>query len=110
MTQLGEAIDRAVSGKAYDGKSNAEIADDPLAIWVETRLGLKSLDSKPVRATPLSIVEAAKLLSDDARRPADRCTTALKEALLSFSLPERMRGVSGGSDEPLFAFKLHQAA
>ncbi len=63
LANLGEAVDRANSGKAYDGKSNAEVADDPLAIWVETRLGLSSLDSKPIRATPLSSVDAAKLLS-----------------------------------------------
>ena len=36
------------------------------------------------------------------------CEAALKNCLLAFSLSERARGVAAGSDEPLFAFKLHQ--
>ncbi len=75
---------------------------------METRLGLKSLDSKPERASPLSIDDAARRLADEARRPLDRCAEALKHALLAFSLPEKDRGVAEGAPEPLFAFKLHQ--
>ena len=52
-----------MTGAPYDGKTNAEIGGDALAIWVETRLGLKSLDSKPERASPLSISAAAERLS-----------------------------------------------
>jgi hypothetical protein len=108
LSDLGATVDRAAPGTAYAGKSNAAIAQDALAIWVETRLGLKSLDSKPERASPLSIDDAARRLADEARRPLDRCAEALKHALLAFSLPEKDRGVAGGAPEPLFAFKLHQ--
>ena len=108
LSKLGEAVDKAAQGNPYDGRSNASIACDDLAIWVETRLGLRYQDSKPVRATPLSITEAAALLSSESKRPETLCAAALKHALLAFSLPENERGVAGGSVEPVFAFKLHQ--
>lgn len=105
---LGAAVDRAVDAGAYDGKSNDALADDELAIWIETRLGLRYDDSKPVRAKPQSIKEASHRLADEAGREEEKCANALKAALLAFSLSEKNRNVSGGSDEPLFAFKLHQ--
>lgn len=108
LADLGAAVDRAAAGNAYDRKSNAEVAQDALAIWVETRLGLKSLDSKPERASPLSINNAAERLSVEAKRPVETAAEALKNALLAFSLPEKQRGVTKGGEEPLFAFKLHQ--
>jgi hypothetical protein len=108
LPDLGAAVEAASTGGAYDGKTNAQIASDPLAIWVETRLGLKYQDSKPVRAAPMSVTDAAARLSDEAGRERDLCEAALKHALLAFSLPERDRGVTGGLTEPLFAFKLHQ--
>ena len=37
----------------------------PLAIWVETRLGLKEVNRKPLRASPKSLKDAAKILSDE---------------------------------------------
>lgn len=108
LPKLGETVDRAASGAAYDGRSNLDIATDPLAIWVETRLGLKYQDSKPVRATPLSIIDAAARLAEESKRPVNKCDQALKQALLAFSLPEKDRGVANGVSDPLFAFKLHQ--
>ena len=81
---------------------------DALAIWVETRLGLKEVNRKPLRASPKSLKEAAALLHDECGQSLSVCEAALKNCLLAFSLSERARGVAGGSDEPLFAFKLHQ--
>lgn len=108
LSELGAVVDRAASSDPYAGQANAAIAQDALAIWVETRLGLKSLNSKPERASPLSINDAAQRLADEAKRPVELCKEALKRALLAFSLPEKDRGVSGGGPDPLFAFKLHQ--
>lgn len=108
LSDLGTAVDRAVSGSSYKGLTNEQIADEPLAIWVETRLGLKYEGSKPVRATPLSIKEAAELLAKEASREPEKCAEALRYALLIFSQKELDRVTGGGSDEPLFAFKLHQ--
>lgn len=108
LPNLSAAIDQAASGSGYNGLSNNQLADDPLAIWIETRLGLKYEGSKPVRATPLSIGEAAQHLANDAARDVEKCAEALRYALLVYSQPERDRGVTGGSDDSLFAFKLHQ--
>ncbi len=108
LSDLGQAVDRAASGDPYAGKSNAEIAKDALAIWVETRLGLKVVNSKPERASPLSISAASQRLAEESNKSLDQCVRALKRALLAYSLPERDRGISGGAPEPLFAFKLHQ--
>ena len=99
---------RAAEETPYDGKSNEEIALDALAIWVETRLGLKEVNRKPLRASPKSLKEAAALLHDECGQSLSICEAALKNCLLAFSLSEGARGVAGGSDEPLFAFKLHQ--
>ena len=108
LTDLGAAVDAAASGSPYLGLRNSEIAGDALAIWVETRLGLANVDSKPIRARPRSLEDAAEALQKESGRPLDRARAALKSALLALSLREKDRGVAGGLDEPLFAFKLHQ--
>jgi hypothetical protein len=108
LKDISSAVVRAANGSPYDGKSNAEIAQDALAIWVETRLGLKNVDHKPQRASPKSLKEAAKILSEDSGQGFDVCENALKNSLLAFSLSEKDRGYADGDDTPLFAFKLHQ--
>lgn len=108
LQDLGPTVVRASDGAFYHGKSNAEIAQDALAIWVETRLGLKEVNRKPLRAGPRSLKDAAGVLSQDSAQGLDVCERALKNALLAFSLPERDRGYADGDDSPLFAFKLHQ--
>jgi hypothetical protein len=52
LRDLGAAVIRAANASPYDGKSNAEISQDDLSIWVETRLGLKEVNRKPLRASP----------------------------------------------------------
>lgn len=108
LKDLGPAVLRAADDSAYEGKSNAEISRDVLAIWVETRLGLREVNRKPFRASPKSLKDAAKLLSEESAQGVDICERALKNSLLAFSLPEKHRGYPGGDDTPLFAFKLHQ--
>ena len=108
LKDLGESVLSAANGSPYDGKSNAQIAKDSLAIWVETRLGLEEVDRKPKRAKPLSLKNAAIKLSEESSQSLDVCERALKNSLLAFSLPEKQRGFASGEDLPLFAFKLHQ--
>ena len=69
---------------------------------------MANVDSKPIRARPRSLEEAAKALQEESGRPLDQARAALKSALLALSLREKDRGVADGLDEPLFAFKLHQ--
>ena len=103
---LGSAIDAGVQV----GTSNSEFRSHPLAIWVETRLGLARPDGvRWVRAKPQTLAEAANELAMDAGRPINECAAALQQLLLVASTPEKDRkGVIGGEDKSFFAFKLHQ--
>lgn len=105
---LDQAVARALDAASFIGKSNAALAADPLAIWVETRIGLKNVERKPERGRPVSVADAADLLSKESGVAAEDCRQALRQALLAYSRSEKERGVAGGSDEPLFAFRLHQ--
>lgn len=106
---LAAAVEAAAANSnAYWGRTNADIGRDPLAIWVETRLGLDEVEKKPKRAKPITVAVAATLLSQDSGLPESTCTLAIRNALLAFSLNEADRGVAGGDPAPLFAFKLHQ--
>ena len=55
---LKAAVLRAIEQDAFSETLNVELANDDLAIWVETRIGLKNVDVKPERGTPSSIEEA----------------------------------------------------
>ena len=105
---LGVAVEAASKGGVGHGVSNDALAGDDLTIWVETRLGLKNVDHKPERASPLSLKDAVKTLAEDCGICEETCKAALRHALIGFGTPEHQRGVSCGGDQPLFAFKLHQ--
>jgi hypothetical protein len=103
---LGAAVDAGIPA----GITNAELATHPLAIWVETRLGLARPDGlKWVRARPRTLGDAAAELAAESGRSKDACLRALQTLLLVASTEERDRpGVRNGEDRPFFAFKLHQ--
>jgi superfamily II DNA/RNA helicase len=88
--------------------SNDELRDHPLAIWVETTLGLDRTHGKWVRARPLTLGEASDRLTRESGAPAEECLDALQTLLLSASLPEQERTGNESSAGPFFAFKLHQ--
>ena len=105
---LKDAITLAAKGEVGIGKRNSEFFNDPLAIWVETRIGLKNVETKPERAKPIALEQAAALLSDESGADLDTCTKALREALIGYSVPEMDRVADSDEPAPLFAFKLHQ--
>jgi Lhr-like helicase len=105
---LSDAVLRAGTPGSYSGLSNAQIANDDLAIWIETQLGLQDVEKKPRRAHPLSVQKAIQQLAEDSGCSRTESEAALRNSLLEFSQTEKVRGVTGGADEPLFAFKLHQ--
>jgi superfamily II DNA/RNA helicase len=108
LTGLKEAVQQAAQGNVAIGRTNADFFDDPLAIWVETRIGLKNSETKPERAKPVSLEDAAKALAQDCGLPEDLCAAALRETLIGYSIPEKDRITSSEEHSPLFAFKLHQ--
>jgi DEAD/DEAH box helicase/Domain of unknown function (DUF1998)/Helicase conserved C-terminal domain len=108
LVDLPAAVLRAGSETVYEGMTNATVAQDELAIWVETRLGLQNVEKKPERAKPVSLKNAASILAKDSGCSFSECELALRNSLLAFSQTEVQRGCAQGLDEPLFAFKLHQ--
>jgi len=105
--KLAAAIKRGVDAATSDN----ELRVQPLAIWVETRLGVtwSDVDQRWVRARPLSLTEAVTALREDSGSSEDACRNALRALLLVSSVPEASRrGASGGNERGFFAFKLHQ--
>jgi hypothetical protein len=66
--QLGPAIDAGLRR----GLSNVELAEHPLAVWVETRLGLKPSDDGGawIRAEPPTSAKGQGRVQTDRLRPA----------------------------------------
>lgn len=105
--RLAAAIDAGIADDAGD----ATLRDHPLAIWVETRLGVRwsEIDQRWVRAQPLTVTEAVTALSTDAGRDEPACRAALHKLLLVSSTPESQRTrAAGAKTSGFFAFKLHQ--
>jgi superfamily II DNA/RNA helicase len=104
---LGSAIDAGIPRDIADATLRAH----PLAIWVETRLGVSwsEVDQRWQRARPLTVSEAVRDLSADAGRDPGACRKALRDLLLISSIPEQDRtGAVNASGQSFFAFKLHQ--
>lgn len=105
--QLAAAVDEGIAPDITDEALRAH----PLAIWVETRLGVRwsDVDQRWLRARPLTVTEAVEALEADSGHPKDACRRALRDLLLIASVPEGDRiGSEHGSVGSFFAFKLHQ--
>lgn len=101
---LGAAIDAGINRSISD----QELRTHPLAIWVETRLGItREAGGKWTRAHPRPVAEAARMLAHEAGRDEGASGKALRDLLLLAASPERERR-PGGSDRAFFAFRLHQ--
>ena len=104
---LGAAIDAGVAPDITD----AALQEHPLAVWVETRLGVSfsEVDQRWVRAKPMTVTEAVDQLSEESGRPAAACGKALRDLLLVSSVPEQVRtSKADGSEDSFYSFKLHQ--
>lgn len=105
--KLGQAIDHAIAANITD----KELSSHPLAIWVETTLGVEEVPGAPgwVRAKPCTMSDAVKKLSTASGRDREVCRDALKHLLLVSSVPERERtGDPHGNERAFFPFRLHQ--
>lgn len=99
----------AIADAALEKQSDSALRTNPLAVWVETTLGLDRTDGKWVRARPLTVREASERLSSDSGAVVENCFSALQRFLLAASLPERDRtGSPSDGAGAYFAFKLHQ--
>lgn len=103
---LGVCIDTGIRSDL----SNAELRDHPLAVWVETRLGItRDEGQKWVRAKPLTMQEATRRLAKESGRSERSAGDALRDLLLLAATPEDARTRRADtSDKVFFAFRLHQ--
>lgn len=104
--RLADAVDRGISDSATDH----ELASHPLAVWAETRLGIKRLDGgKWERAEPMTVDQASERLARESGRSVAQCRTSLQQLLLIAATPEEHRkGRSGPGEKAFFPFRLHQ--
>jgi len=110
-TSVRQALGPAIDAGMQPNISDADLRRHPLAVWVETRLGVSwsEVDQRWTRARPLTVTEAVAALSQDAGREIPACRTALRDLLLISSVPEDERtGSPHASPHSFFAFKLHQ--
>ena len=107
LPALGDVIAAGISPAI----TNAELSKHPLAIWVETRLGVtfSDVDQRWVRARPMTVTEAVTALAAASGRTEAACRVALRDLLLVSSVPENDRtNDDESSARSFFAFKLHQ--
>ena len=105
--ELGVAIDAGVAPDISD----AALRQHPLAVWVETRLGISfaEVDQRWVRAKPMTVTEAVNQLAAESGRSKAACGNALRDLLLVSSVPERERsGDPSTNENSFYSFKLHQ--
>lgn len=88
-----------------DQLTDAELLDNPLAIWIETRIGLEE-GLKCRRRPPVTLSDAAKLLAEDTKLDESLCKERLTKMLAVIGLPECERG--GASERSFLTFKLHR--
>ena len=104
---LGAAIDAGVAPDLSDAALRAH----PLAVWVETRLGISfsEVDQRWVRAKPMTVTDAVCRLAAESGRPETACGRALRDLLLVSSITEQVRtGNPEASEDSFYSFKLHQ--
>ncbi|MDQ3262641.1 MAG: hypothetical protein M3Y59_03100 [Myxococcota bacterium] len=104
---LANAISQSLPAQITD----AQLKAHPLAIWVETTLGIRwsETDQRWERARPQTVTEAVTRLAEASGQPREQCSRALREFLLVSSTPANQRtGNDADGDRSFFAFKLHQ--
>ncbi|HOD72265.1 MAG TPA: DEAD/DEAH box helicase [Deltaproteobacteria bacterium] len=103
MSAIKPLLAERINTQPFAWSGFPEFQKDPLSVWVELCLGIDMSDlSKPRRARPLSLSEAAHRLAADAGIVFETARDALK-AFLTSAL-----SVTGPQGNAPFAFKLHQ--
>jgi Lhr-like helicase len=95
----------AVESDLDPNLTDEQLAEHPLAIWIELAIGLD--DRKELkRRKPMTLEEAAKQLAEESGVDQDRCRAQLRNLLICMSLPAEQRGSQG--TRAFLAFKLHR--
>ncbi|MEU6883691.1 DEAD/DEAH box helicase [Streptomyces viridosporus] len=101
--ELTERIKANAPSTEYD-----VLKDDPLACWIETEFGLRTLTEGPdagtlVRADPTTVEKAARKLAERTGESYEACVAAIRDTLHAGS-----QAKNDETGRPLFAFRLHQ--
>lgn len=92
------------AAKAVDGLAFGQLAEHPVAIWLEHNIGLDRDETGAlVRRAPRTLAQAAVALAEETGCDPAPCAAALRAVLLAAG---RVRHPATG--RPLFAFRLHQ--
>lgn len=102
---LGSDLARFLQQDIPSHLTDKELFDNPLAIWIETRIGLEE-GLKCKRRPPITVTDAARLLAEDVGLDEELCRERLTKMLAVIGLPECERG--GVSDRSFLTFKLHR--
>ena len=102
---LGADLARFLQQDVPDHLTDHDLVDNPLAIWIETRIGLEE-GLKCRRRPPITVTDAAKLLASDTKLDEELCKDRLVKMLAVIGLPEDERGGTG--DRSFLTFKLHR--
>ena len=106
VEHIRSSLKEAIQAGLPSAPSFAELAEHPLAIWVELNLGLVRNEGKWRRARPVTLADAGKHLAVDAGIDEGLARTTLTDFLLLAYTTTDKPLVEGGRS--LFAFKLHQ--
>jgi len=112
-TSVKDRLALAMAEPIDEHASNAALVEHPVAIWIETVLGVEpgKKDGVPDgtwgRAKPLSLSDAAKRLAEDTGLERGRCKDYLERFLLVLGRSELLR-TGAGSDKAFLGVRLHQ--
>lgn len=104
LTQLCEHIE---NGETLPVSNAQEFLRHPLAIWIESNLGLRTeaISGRRLRQQPMPLggsSSASEKLAQDTRLSQETCRKALEQALMAGYQCKDAEG------RPIFAFRLHQ--
>jgi len=97
------ALEQAIAAGVPPSPSWTDLANHPIAAWIERRLGLEEQDGKLVRISrPRTVAEAATMLAEESGVQSETCRSYLAKFLLKAYETRDDKG------RAFFAFRLHQ--
>ena len=104
---LGGSLAAAVDAEVSPDLPDEALRDHPLAVWIETEIGLQD-GQRLTRREPAKLEEHAGRLAAQTDGSPERCLAQLRTMLMVMSRPSSDRGGTGA--QAFLAFKLHQFA
>ncbi len=102
---LREPLRKAIAAPLPASLTDAELRAHPLAVWIETEVGLEE-GAKLTRRPPMTLPDAAAKLAEFTSLDATACEEAIAGMLALMGRREDERG--GSSPRAFLAFKLHR--